>query len=60
MHGYIIEPERLTLPVQNCASERVIEKCGFVFSEIGKGEKFDGSVQYDVKVHTLHLDRHRR
>ena len=42
--------------VENIASGRVIEKCGFTYSHDGESAKFDGSVHYQVKFYTLHID----
>ena len=42
--------------VQNTASGRVIEKCGFQFDRFGHYSRFDGSETFDVAFYTLHFE----
>lgn len=42
--------------VQNPASGRVMEKCGFIYNHDGNYARFDGSETFDCRFYTLHLD----
>lgn len=45
--------------LQNYASQRVIEKCGFVFDELGSYQKTDGSQTFPCKKYCLQINLHR-
>lgn len=42
--------------VQNPASGKVIQKCGFRFEKNGQYSRFDGSETFDAVYYSLHLD----
>lgn len=42
--------------VENPASGRVIQKCGFRFERYGQYSRFDGSETFDAAFYSLHLD----
>lgn len=42
--------------VQNPASGRVMEKCGFTYDHDGNYARFDGSETFASRFYTLHLD----
>lgn len=42
--------------VENTASKKVLQKCGFRFEENGQYSRFDGSETFDALYYSLHLD----
>lgn len=42
--------------VENPASGRVIQKCGFRFEKYGQYSRFDGSETFDAAFYSLHLN----
>lgn len=42
--------------IENVASGRVIEKCGFQFSHYGQYSRFDGSETFDAKFYRMILE----
>ncbi|MCM1289635.1 MAG: GNAT family N-acetyltransferase [Corallococcus sp.] len=44
--------------VENFRSQRVAEKCGFVFDKFGSYKKLDGSKTFVSKEYSLHITKH--
>lgn len=44
---------------QNLRSERVIQKCGFVYRKDGSYTAFDGQRTFESKEYTLHINSHQ-
>lgn len=42
--------------LENIASQRVIDRCGFTFHHMGEYSKYDGSEVFSARYYTLHID----